>query len=165
MTLIEIRKSEDIQIQIWFLEKNTIYTDLFIETDPLSWTHKEFEYTVFKKKRNFKTWKFWKNRRFQIKKKKIFFNFLSKYRGKNYLHEKISGLKNDYKELPKNTYKKHSQKFFFSKINKKFMEKRKTYILSKKGMSKKSYKKVLKIKKNKPYIVTHLHVSLNYSLS
>ena len=49
------------------------------------------------------------------------------------------------------TPKKHLQKTlsknFFSKINKKFIEKRKTYILSKKGMSKKSYKKVLKIKK------------------
>ena len=67
-----MRKSEDIQIQIWFLEKNTIHTDLFIETDSLSWTHKKFEYTVFKKKEILKLENFEKIEDFKFKKKKIF---------------------------------------------------------------------------------------------
>jgi hypothetical protein len=55
-------------------------------------------------------------------------------------------LKNDYKKLLKKTLPKKSPKKIFSKINQKFIEK-KTYILSKKGMSKKILQKSLKTKK------------------
>jgi len=65
---------------------------------------------------------------------------------------------------PKKHYQKSHPKKIFSKIYKKFIEKKKTYILSKKGMSKKILQKSLKTEKNKPYIVTHWHASLNNNL-
>ena len=67
-------------------------------------------------------------------------------------------LKNGYKELQKTL-----PKIFFKKSLKNMKKKEKKISFPKKACQKKSLKKVLQRKKNKPYIVTHWHASLNVS--
>jgi len=69
-------------------------------------------------------------------------------------------IKNDNKDLTKNTPKKNILK------NQIKIHRKKKYIyFLKKVCQKKSSKKVLKRKKNKPYIVTHWHASLNITIA